>query len=193
MLPAFGLWAKLVRPMLKLAWLSLTNCRTTTLAAPILLAGESASPSQALVLPEIGCSVVCELPKTIIRLGGAVVRLSRSLSSAAAGSASPTRSAAAVAAGRGCRGFLSMGALGGTWVKRNWLFRDLELLRVDRDLRVDGLARLDRRGDGGGSQCVDVLDDLGAAVARSDRLDHVAGADRVEENDRAADGDLDVR
>src|SRR5262245_16633701 len=116
MLPALGLWAKLVRPMLKLVWLSLTNWRTTTLAAPILLAGESASPSHALVLPEIGCSVVCELPKTIIRLGGAVVRLSKSLSSAAAGRARPRRSAAAAESRRAVRGFLSRVTSGEAWV-----------------------------------------------------------------------------
>src|SRR5712691_1134278 len=84
MLPALGLWAKLVRPTLKAArWLA-TNCRITRLAAPSLLDGESASPSQLLAVPRIGWLVVCELPKTIKTLGGTDPRFRRSLSSARA-------------------------------------------------------------------------------------------------------------
>src|SRR5216683_180621 len=90
MLPALGLWAKLVRPTLKEARLSATNRRITRLAAPSLLDGESASPSQLLALPRIGWLVVCELPKTIRTLGGTDPRFKRSLSSARAAGESST-------------------------------------------------------------------------------------------------------
>ena len=43
----------------------------TRFAAPILLPGESPSPSHAAAVPWNGCWVVCELPKTIRRVGPA--------------------------------------------------------------------------------------------------------------------------
>src|SRR6202795_3865368 len=84
MLPALGLWENDVIPILKVEDLSLMNRRRTCLAAPILLNAESASPSQALELPRIGCSVVWELPKTMSKLGGADPAFRSSLSSAVA-------------------------------------------------------------------------------------------------------------
>src|SRR5512140_954971 len=93
MLPAFGLWEKVERPMLNCPCFCCTNCLMTRLAAPILLLGESASPSHAELVPASGCSVVCELPKMIIRFGGTEdFDFRRSLSSAAIGPAA--RSAA---------------------------------------------------------------------------------------------------
>src|SRR6185295_15934871 len=137
--PRFGGRENEVIPTLKVVWRSLRNCLITRFAAPSLLPGESASPSNVLKFAPVNdsvCVIVCELPKTMNRFGFAPPPppFRRSLSSPKAGIA-----ANEIARAKARR-------------RRWWvpgivcpLLWNGEELGIDADVGVYRLARLDGR------------------------------------------------
>src|SRR5512141_975999 len=156
------------------------NCWMTRFPEPILLPGESPSPSNVLVFAPVKlivCVIVCEFPNTIRRFGGteSARGLRKSLSSAAAGIAmSPTRRPTE----KSRRDRVMVSSLG-----------DREQLGVNADLGIDRLARLDLGGPRARRQRVDVFDHLAAPVALAFRLQLLARRNRVAEQDGRSDRD----
>src|SRR4029453_7430200 len=151
---------------------------------PILLPGESPSPSH--VLKTVGSRklivwvIVCEFPKTISRFAGTLVPSGRrkSLSSAATGRAGVTARLRARSK-RVVRGIFSS----------LLAFRNAKEFRVDADFRVDRLGRFDLGRASARRQRVEVLDHLGASVALSLGLELLPRWDGVTHKDRRRDRD----